>query len=102
MQHLPALLKVIANKWVINIPESPFGDVFHGLEEKRLVLGVNILDTLQQKALNWLKYANEVMYIKQTEKQTWKPLNHGPYCEQYSEGHDYHTNHQFSCQHLLV
>lgn len=45
---LPSLLKVISNKWIINISETPFIDAFHGLKKKWLVLGVHILYTLWQ------------------------------------------------------
>ena len=45
----PPLLIVIPNKWVVHISQSPLDNAFHGLEQKWLVLGINILDTLQQK-----------------------------------------------------
>jgi hypothetical protein len=41
---------VIPKKWVIHIFQPPFDDAFHDLEQKRLVLGVNILNTLQQNS----------------------------------------------------
>jgi len=44
--YSPSLLKVIPNQWIVNISEPPFIDAFHGLKKKRLMLGVDILDTL--------------------------------------------------------
>ena len=48
LENKPALLKVIANIWVVHISQPSLGNAFHGLEQKRLVLGVNILNALQQ------------------------------------------------------
>lgn len=45
----PALLKVISKKWVVHIPQPPLDYALHGLKQKRLVLGIDILNPLQRK-----------------------------------------------------
>lgn len=55
----PALLKVISDKWIVHIFKPPLCDVFHGLEQKRLVLSIHILNSLHKtqqsnfKVKNW-------------------------------------------------
>ena len=39
---------MVANKWIVRISQSTFNNTFHSLEEKRLVLGVDILNSLQR------------------------------------------------------
>ena len=47
LENEPALLKVIANIWVVHISQPSLGNAFHDLEQKGLVLGINILNPLQ-------------------------------------------------------
>jgi hypothetical protein len=47
--YKPALLKMIANIWVVYISHPSLDNAFHGLEQQWLVLSVHILNALQNE-----------------------------------------------------
>ena len=45
----PSLLKVISNERIVDISQSSLDYTFHSLDDKRLMLSVNVLNPLKQK-----------------------------------------------------
>lgn len=101
----PSLLKVIPNKRVVHISQSSLDYTFHGLDQKRLVLSVYVLNPLKQKwreqTYNYPKLQTRRNYMSFIQVSSI-PLIHEPCYEQYSKDLDFHKDHPFAYQHQLV